>query len=73
MQMKRDPLPLLLHLLADMMAHDLNLIVFYVLKKDLFYVYEYTIVLLRHTRRGHQISHETPSLQPWDSFSNFGF
>jgi hypothetical protein len=51
MQMKRDPLPLLLHLLADMMAHDLNLIVFYVLKKDLFYVYEYAIAVFRYQKR----------------------
>jgi hypothetical protein len=25
-------------------------------KKDLFYLYEYTVPVFRHTRRGHQLS-----------------
>jgi hypothetical protein len=28
----------------------------YFFKKDLFYLYEYTVAVFRHIRRGHQIS-----------------
>jgi hypothetical protein len=33
----------------------LLLFIYLFLKIDLFYVYEYTIAVFRHTRRGHQI------------------